>query len=133
MAGGVEPTLDEVVRIAAAFGISTLAALYRLNTLRAGGLLTSSWRQRSTGRPRRSLGAAQTEPVADAIAAIDAGDLPWLSPALHESALAGIARGSTSTRVAAESIGCDEVPVPTGAEKARKGPRERLGRSGVLR
>jgi len=114
-AGGVramlagQPTLEDVVLVAARFGISTIAALYRLNTL---GLAPRY------GRLRREIDARlhdevwlRLRPVAvtDAItvAARDPRSLPRLSPALAGSALAAMIAGAASVGDAAAAAGCD--------------------------
>jgi Zn-dependent peptidase ImmA (M78 family) len=97
------PTLEDVVRIAAHFGISTLAALYRLSTLE----LTSSRRIKAlrreiddglAGDVWEYLDPARVE---DALSAID-GE-PRLPPG---STLEGHVRGETSLGAAAGRTGC---------------------------
>jgi Zn-dependent peptidase ImmA (M78 family) len=74
--------LEAVVDIAARFGISTLAALYRLSTLR----LTSRV-ERLRGELEQGLAAHfDREPYDDTLARIT--ELPRLSPALQGSRLA---------------------------------------------
>lgn len=101
-----EPTLDDVVTIAARFGISAIAALYRLNTLELTsryavlkqeidqGLHLAVWERLAPGR------------IEDAIAAIDGAALPRVSPALRASALAGVIAGEVSVSNAAAAAGC---------------------------
>jgi Zn-dependent peptidase ImmA (M78 family) len=115
MVDGADPGLEEVVRIAARFGISTIAALYRLNSLRllrryeelaaaiGGGEDAAVWQR---------LGLA---PPTDAIASIQPSELPWLSAALHGSALAAVAHGSASTTFAAQATGCDPAAMASAA------------------
>lgn len=83
-----EPGLEAVVAIAARFGISTLAALYRLGTL---GLTTRLERLR--GELEEGLQAHfDVPPYDDALARIDA--LPRLSPSLAGSRLAAMLEGT---------------------------------------
>lgn len=115
MVNGREPALEDVVRIAAAFGISTIAGAYRLNTLR----LTASEQHLvaaiEDGRDEAVWERLSPTAIGDAIATISVGELPRLSPALRDSALAGLVRGLTSIRVVAESMGCDEGSLSSGA------------------
>lgn len=110
-----QPGLEEVVRLAAAFGISTIAALYRLNTLGLTGAYEPLAVAIESGEHEAVWERLKPDAIADTIASIEARDLPWLSPALRDSALAGIVSGATSTRVAAESLGCDETSLASGA------------------
>jgi len=112
---GREPGLEQVVRIAAMFGISSIAALYRLNTLGLTGAYEELAAAIANGEHEATWERLSPAATGDAIAAIDAGDLPRLSPALRDSALAGMVRGSTSARVAAESMGCDADSLANGA------------------
>jgi hypothetical protein len=110
-----EPSLEDVVLIAATFGISTIAALFRLNSLGltqryallrqeiADGLDEAVWERLGPGT------------VADEIAAIDAASLPRLSPALSRSALAAVAGGTASVTAAAAAAGCDPDHLASGA------------------
>jgi Zn-dependent peptidase ImmA (M78 family) len=101
-----EPTLEDVVRIAARYGVSFLAALYRLGTLglsRRVPVLDEELRHGHASEIWDRLGLA---PVDDAIAAADAGALPRLSPALDGTALAALIRGDASLGTAAEATGC---------------------------
>ncbi|MGH2900221.1 MAG: ImmA/IrrE family metallo-endopeptidase [Solirubrobacteraceae bacterium] len=88
MVDGIEPRLDDVVRIAAAHGISTVAALYRLNSFG----LTCRYEELATaignGEHDAVWDRLDVQPAADGIAAIDRDGLPWLSAALRDSALA---------------------------------------------
>lgn len=115
IADGGEPGIEEVVRIAAVFGISTIAALYRLNTLGLAGSCEELAAAIEAGDHEAVWDGLKPESLADAIAAVDAGNLPRLSPALRESALAGIVRGSTSTMAVADAMGCDEGSLASAA------------------
>lgn len=98
-----EPTLEDLVAVAAQYGISTLAALYRFRTLRLVGA-------RRAERLREEIetglaGYIDAEPLADALARIV--ELPRLPVALAGSALAGVVSGEVSVDAAATAAGCD--------------------------
>jgi Zn-dependent peptidase ImmA (M78 family) len=106
LVGGAEPGLAEVVRIAATYGLSAIAALYRLTTLgltRRYAELTAAVEAGELEAVWERLGP---EPLDDGIARIEPSGLPWLSPALRGSALAAVVGGSASTEAAAEAAGC---------------------------
>ena len=89
-----EPSLEDVVLIAARYGISAIAALYRLNTL---GLTAryDALKQEIAGRAARraSASGSRRQVVVDAIAAIEPAALPRLSPALDRLRAGGDRRG----------------------------------------
>lgn len=114
MVEGTEPGLDDVVRIAAAHGISTIAALYRLNSLGLTGRYEELAGAIGNGEHEAVWERQNTEP-ADGIAAIDPDRLPWLSATLRESALAAVVGGRVSTASAAEATGCDPASMASGA------------------
>jgi hypothetical protein len=102
-----EPTLDHVVCIAAAYGVSTIAALFRLNTL---GLTRHSDRLKAEiddGLDAPVFERLGLPPVRDELAAVRDADLPRLSPQLEGSALAAIVAGTASAADAAASAGCE--------------------------
>jgi Zn-dependent peptidase ImmA (M78 family) len=110
-----EPTLEDVVRIAARYGISAIAALYRLNTLgltRRRATLEREIDDKLHEAVAERLGLA---PVADAIAAVHRDALPRLSPALAGSALAAIVARRASVPDAARAAGCDPRELAEGA------------------
>lgn len=115
MVEGTEPGLDDVVRIAAAHGISTIAALYRLNSLGLTGRYEELAAAIGNGDHQAAWDRSDAEPAADGIAAIDPDGLPWLSGSLRGSALAAVAGGRVSTASAAESTGCDPASMASGA------------------
>lgn len=112
-----EPTLEDVIAIAARFGVSTIAALYRFNTLKlvsaerftrlkteiTGGLADEAW--------------AHLDPpeFADGMAAIGEQDLPRLSPGLAGSNLEAIIRRSAPLPAIAAAAGCDPAALADGA------------------
>jgi Zn-dependent peptidase ImmA (M78 family) len=107
-----EPSLETVVLIAARFGISPIAALYRLNSL---GLTSRYEVLKQEINDGLHEGRWAPEAVVDAIAAIDPASLPRLSPALDASALAAVAAGSASVAAAAACAGCDPERLASGA------------------
>jgi Zn-dependent peptidase ImmA (M78 family) len=115
MVDGSDPDMEDVVRIAAAHGISTIAALYRLNSLGLTARYEELARAIGDGEHEPVWDRLEPEPVGDVIATIDANELPWLSPSLRGSALAAIAGGRVSTAAAATSTGCDAAAMASGA------------------
>lgn len=112
-----EPTLEDVITIAARFGVSTIAALYRLNTLR----LVSSERY---GRIKSEIedGVADDAwahldppPFEDGMAAIGEQDLPRLSPQLAGSNLEAIVLRTAPLPTIAAAAGCDPSVLADGA------------------
>lgn len=102
-----EPNLETVVEIAGRFGLSTIAALYRLNTLGLtrryrrlkdeidAGVHEEVWARLDPGTPDDEI-ARQAE-----------RSLPRLSPVLESSALAALLAGATSAADVARLIGVD--------------------------
>lgn len=112
-----EPTLDDVVLMAASFGISTIAALYRLNTL---NLTTKARHEKLKEEIDDGLHSAvwdrlSPEPVTDLIAATHGTALPRLSPALAGSALEAVIAGRVSVDEAAAAADCDPKQLADGA------------------
>lgn len=98
---GREPSLDDVVRIAARYGISAIAAVYRLDTLglsRRAGVLK---REVEEGLVEAVWARLAPAVVDDALAALSLGDLPRLSPALAGGALAAVVGGRAAVGDAA--------------------------------
>jgi len=110
-----EPSLEDVVLIAARYGISTIAALYRLNTLGLTSRYEAFGQEIADGLDEAVWASIAPEVVADAIAAIGRGSLPRLSPALQGSALAAVAGGAASVGAAAGAAGCDPDRLASGA------------------
>lgn len=110
-------TMELLVELAADFGLSTIAALYRLNGL---GLLDGGYERLQAsvlaGDDVELKAALAPSELDDALAALTVSDLPRLSPALHGSALHAIARGITSTSAAAQLSGVDPDSLADGAE-----------------
>ena len=99
-----EPTLEDMVRIAARFGISTIAALYRLKTLelvspRRGAQLE---REIGDGTQRDVWKYLDPEMLHDALCDLV---LPRLPPAFASSTLAGLLDGEVSVDAAADATG----------------------------
>jgi hypothetical protein len=110
-----EPTLEGVVLIAARYGISAIAALYRLNTLGLTRRPETLKREIEDGLHDAIRERLDSEPLADAIAALDPDALPRLSPALAGSALAAIVARRASVPDAARAAGCDPRELADGA------------------
>ena len=99
-----EPTLEDVVRIAARFGISTIAALYRLKTL---NLVSESrgdklQQEIADGTHREVWKYLDPPLLRDALCEIEP---PRLPPSLADSALAGVLDGEVSVDAAAGVTG----------------------------
>ena len=110
-----EPTLDDVVLIAARFGLSTIAALYRLNTLGLTVRYEKLKQEIADGLHNAVWERLSPEPVADVIAGIDGTPLPRLSPALAGSALDAMIAGTASVDDAAAAAECDPDQLASGA------------------
>lgn len=111
-----EPTLEDVVLIAARYGISTIAALYRLSTLGVTRRYEMLKREIDEGLHEEVRQRLAPEPLEDAIAGVDNAALPRLSPSLANSALAAMLAGTASVGDAANSASCDEQSL---AERVR--------------
>lgn len=114
---GDEPTLEDVVRIAARHGISTIAALFRLNSLG----LTSRYEQLKAEVAQDDVVTAAWErlgpdPFEDAVSTIRPDALPRLSPALEGTALAALVRRRSGVHDAALAAGVDPAALARGAE-----------------
>src|SRR3954468_5950829 len=105
-----EPGLEDVVRIAAHFGISTIAALYRLTTLELVGARRAEVLKGEVdeGLHRDVWDYLDPEPIDDVLAGIE--ELPRISAALAGSSLAALVRGEVTVddpalREAAAALG----------------------------
>jgi len=105
--GGREAELEDVVGLAILHRISSIAALYRLNSLG----LTSRYEDL-----KAAIEAGEDDPIweklapeypDDLIEGLSAGSLPRLSPGLQASAFASAIGGTTSIGDAAAATGCD--------------------------
>jgi Zn-dependent peptidase ImmA (M78 family) len=110
-----QPTLDDVVLVAARFGISTIAALYRLDTLGLAADPERLRREIDDGLHEEVWERLRPVVVADAIASADPRALPRLSPALGGSALAALIGGAASVDDAASAAGCDPASLAAAA------------------
>ena len=110
-----EPTLEDVVRIAARYGISPIAAVFRLGTLRLSRRIDALRREIDDGLATDVWRHLALPPFADEIAAIGRDDLPRLSPAIAGGALAAIAAGRTSIADAASAADCAPERLASGA------------------
>ncbi len=112
-----EPTLEDVVTTAARFGTSSIAALYRLNTLK---LVGAQRYQRLKREIDEGLVDAVWEhvdppPFEDGMAAIDPERLPRLSPQLAGKGLDALAGGTSSIASVAAAAGCSPQDLADGA------------------
>lgn len=112
-----EPTLEDVVGIAARYGVSSIAAVYRLNTL---GLAS----RRRYERLRREVEERLADelwkqlappPFEDALGALAEAELPRLSPQLAAGGLDSLARRGASVAAVAAAAGCDPQALAEGA------------------
>ena len=110
-----EPTLEDVVRIAARYGISAIAALFRLSTLGLSRRVDALRREIDDGLVDGGPAADRPAAVRRRIAAIGRDDLPRLSPAIAGGALAAIAAGRTSIEDAASAADCALERLASGA------------------
>jgi Zn-dependent peptidase ImmA (M78 family) len=102
---GHDPNLEDVVRLAARYGISTIAALYRCSTL---GLLSRRRYDQLLGEIDEKLhhklwDYLDFEPLRDAL---EDTEHPRLPPSLADSALAALLDGQASPVAAAGAAGC---------------------------
>ena len=110
-----EPTLEDVVRIAARYGISPVAAVFRLGTLRLSRRIDALRREIDDGLATDVWRHLALPPFADDLAAIGRDGLPRLSPAIAGGALAAIAAGRTSIADAASAADCAPERLASGA------------------
>lgn len=110
-----EPTLDDVVLISARFGISTIAALYRLNSLGCTGRYEQLKAEIDDGLDGDAWARIDPPAVEDLISELEASDLPRLSPALAGSALEALLTGKSSVGDVAGAVGCDPQQLSNGA------------------
>src|SRR4051812_21788747 len=101
-----EPNLEDVVRVAARFGISALAALYRFRTLEMVSTRRYEQLQREIGEKLHHdvWDYLAPEPYDDALSQID--ERPRLPASLANSALAAVLRGEASVGAAAALAHC---------------------------
>lgn len=112
---GGEPSLDDVVLLAARFGISTIAALYRLNSLGLTRRYEVLQQEIIDGLHGEVWERLAPDVVVDVIAGIEHASLPRLSVDLERSALAALAGGSASVVDAAAAARCDAARLASGA------------------
>lgn len=110
-------SLGQVVLLAADFGMSTIAALYRLNGL---GLLDSGSEELQArvlaGDDVALKAELKPDELDDTLARTRPADLPRLSPSLHGTALHAVIRGTASTSEAARIAGVDPDSLAGGAD-----------------
>ncbi len=113
MVGG-DPSLEDVVRIAARFGISAIAALYRLNTFGLAPRYEALRAEIEDGLDREVSERLELPAPEDVIEAMTPAQLPRLSPALRASALGAALGGRASVDDAAAAAGCDPTLLADG-------------------
>lgn len=116
---GTRPSLEHVVAIAACFGISMTAAVYRCVTLDLIDDGTRLLREIDEDLHVPIWRALDPPDWEDGLAQLDPTALPRLSPLLGDSALAGVLRGEAAVDDVARQIGCD--PAVLAAAVARLG------------
>lgn len=109
-----------VVLIAACFGISTIAALYRLNSLGLTARYEVLKQEVGEGLPNGIWERLAPAPIEDVLAALDPASLPRLSPVLAGSALATVADGAASV---ADAAGASRFDFPSKGVATRTLPR----------
>jgi len=112
-----EPTLEDVVRIAARYGVSTIAALYRLSTLGMSRRVDALRREIEDGLAGEVWQRLAPPPFGDDLGAVDG--LPRLSPAIAGGALGGVVAGRVSIAAAADAAGCSPERLADGAATIR--------------
>lgn len=115
MVDGREPSLDDVVRLAERFGVSCVAALFRLNTLKLVPGYDELLAKINAGEHDERWEALGCAPFDDQLGRLDVADLPWLAPSLRGSALGGVVAGSVSTERGAAAAGCEADRLASGA------------------
>lgn len=115
MVDGREPTLDDVVRLAERYGVSCVAALYRLNTLKLVSDDGELLEQIHAGAHEGRWDALGCTPFDDRLGRLDVAELPWLAPSLRGSALGGVVAGTLSTERGAAAAGCEAERLASGA------------------
>lgn len=113
--GDGQPELAAIVRIAAEFGISTIAALYRVNSLGLTARYEALAEAVANGEHEQVWKQLEPPAFADRIAAIDRACLPRLSPALEGSVLDALVRGRVTAKSAAAASGCDPAALADAA------------------
>jgi hypothetical protein len=111
-----EPTLEHVVRIAAAYGVSAIVVLIRFGQCdRVSDGRYDDLKAEIDERLHLPLYDDLDLPIVDdRLAAIDR--LPYLSPALDGSALAAAFRGDVSIAAAAGAAACDPAELETAVD-----------------
>ncbi|MFA9269957.1 MAG: ImmA/IrrE family metallo-endopeptidase [Baekduiaceae bacterium] len=116
MVDGREPSLDDVVRLAERFGVSCVAALFRLNTLKLVPSYDGLLARINDGEHDERWEALGCTPFDDQLGCLGDDDLPWLAPSLRGSALDGVVTGTVSTESGAAAAGCEADRLTSGAQ-----------------
>lgn len=115
MVDGREPSLDDVVRLAERYGVSCVAALFRLNTLKLVPDYGELLEQINAGAHEARWEALGCSPFDDQLGRLDVEELPWLAPSLRDSTLGGVVTGTVSTERGAAAAGCEADRLAAGA------------------
>jgi hypothetical protein len=107
------PTLEDVVRIAARYGISTIAALFRLNTLGLADRDDELRAEIDAGLDADVVEHLALPAVEDAIAGVR--ELPRISPLIAGSALTAMHAGVASAAAVAAASGSNAEDLADGA------------------
>jgi hypothetical protein len=111
-----QPSLEDVVRLAAPFGTSPIVALFRLSTL---SLVSRRRYERLRGEIEEGLdeqlrAALALPEVEDGLAALDRRTLPRLPRARGTSGLRALARRDAALADVAATAGCDPAQLAAG-------------------
>lgn len=110
-----EPSLEDVVRVAARFGISTIAALYRLNSLGLTVRYEALKNEIDEGLHADVWDRLAPEVTEDILGRLRSSSLPRLSPSLADSALAAMIEGAASVQDVADVTGGNPAHLANGA------------------
>lgn len=116
MVEGREPSLDDVVLLAERYGVSCVAALFRLNTLKLVPDYADLLERINAGAHDERWEALGCSPFDDQLGRLATDELPWLAPTLRGSALQGVRTGMISTDSAAAVAGCEPDRLATAAQ-----------------
>jgi Zn-dependent peptidase ImmA (M78 family) len=111
-----QPSLEDVVRLAAPFGTSPIAMLYRLSTLRVvrGERYERLKREIEEGLDEELRAALALPEVEDGLAELDPRTLPRLPRARTENGLESLARHDAPLADVAAAAGCDPAQLAAG-------------------
>lgn len=117
MIDGCEPSLDEVVLLAERYGVSCVAGLFRLNTLKLTTRYDELLAEITAGEHEARWEALGCTPLDDGLGGLQADHLPWLAPRLHDGALDSVVAGRAATATVAAAAGCDADRLASAVQK----------------